>query len=512
VMDCFFHADGAQPDFSTVEAAHSQMVDQVVEVDEDLMELYLEQGEELSPEQLHDPFEQALREGHLIPVCFVSARTGAGVVELLEVLERLMPNPDEGNPPAFLKGEGGEAEPVVVSPDPQAHAIAHVVKVDVDPFKGRLGVVRVHQGTLRVGAQVYVGEARKPIKITHLLKLNGKTHTEVDSVIAGDICAIPRADEVFFDGVLHDSHDEDHFHVRSVDLPPPMYGLAIKSSNDADARKIADGLHTLQAEDPSLHVEHNAALNETVLRGVGDLHLRIAIEEVQEQYNVELETSLPSIPYRETITAKSEGHSRHKKQTGGAGQFGEVFLRVEPLPRGAGFEFENQVVGGAIPFQFIPAVEKGIREVLHGGAVAGYELQDVKAIVYDGKHHAVDSKEIAFVAAGKKAFLDAIGNARPIVMEPVVNVSVTVPDHCMGDVTGDLSAMRGMVNGTTALPNNRLEISGQAPLQELQSYHSRLKSLSGGEGSYTLDFSHYGAVPAQMQKELQQAYRPQEED
>ena len=505
VVDCFFQPEGDETAFSSVKEAHTQIVDQVVEVDEELMELYLEQGEELAPEQLHDPFEKALREEHLVPVCFVSAETGVGIRQLLQIFERLMPNPTEANPPLFLKGEGAEATEVEVVPDPDLHAIAHVFMVNIDTFKGRLGVFRIHQGTIKAGNQLFVGDARKPFKASQLLKVNGEEHTKAEAGVPGDICAVPRVDEAHYDAVLHDSHDEDHFHLKPVKLPRPMFGLAIRPQNDADAQKTSDALHVAEAEDPSLQVEHNATLNEVVLRGMGELHLATVMQQIKDRHGLEIVTSLPSIAYRETITGKAEGHHRHKKQTGGAGQFGEVYLRVEPLPAGSGFEFENKVVGGAIPYQFIPAVENGVRQVMKDGAMYGYPMQDIKVTVYDGKHHAVDSKEIAFVQAGKKAFIDAVAKARPIVMEPIVHVDFTIPSDCVGGVTGDLSGMRGMISGTEALPDNRLVVSGQAPLHELQGYHSRLKSLTAGDGSFTMDFSHYAEVPVNELKQLKEA-------
>lgn len=512
VVDCFFNPAAEATDLLSVEQAHAEIVDQVVEVDEELMEIYLEQGQELSPEQLHDPFEKALREGHLIPVCFVSARTGAGVAELLEVFSRLMPNPKEGNPPLFLKGEGRAATPVSVTPDTDKHAIAHVFKVNVDPFVGKMGVFRVHQGAITPNSQLFIGDARKPFKVGHLLRLQGKEHIEIEQGIPGDICAVAKVDDIHFDAVLHDSHDEDHFHLRPIELPPPMLGLAIEPTRRGDEQKLSDTLHKLEAEDPSLRIEHHAAVNETVLRGMGELHLRVLLERMKDNYHVEVETHPPSIAYRETITRNAEGHYRHKKQTGGAGQFGEVFLKIEPLERGAGFEFVDQVVGGAIPSQFIPAVEKGVRQVMESGAIAGYPLQDIRAIVYDGKYHPVDSKEVAFVTAGKKAFLDAIGKAHPIVLEPIVNISITVPNEKMGDISGDLSARRGRISGTAMLSGGRISISGQVPLSELHNYQSTLKSITGGEGSYTMEFSHYEQVPANIQKELAGAFKPAAEE
>jgi len=478
-----------------------------VEVDEDLMEIYLEQGDDLQPEQLHEPFEKALREGHLVPICFVSATTGAGIPELLEVFERLMPNPQEGNPPVFYKGEGDDAVEVTITADSDAHVIAHVVMINIDPFKGRLGVIRIHQGSIKAGNQLFVGDARKPIKVSQLLKLNGADHKKMNVGVPGDICAIPRVDELHFDAVVHDSRDEDNFHLKHKRLPRPMFGLAIRPTNDTDAQKTSDALHAMEAEDPSINVEHNTTLNEVVLRGLSEQHLRAILEEVEDRYSLQVDTSLPSIAYVETITANAEGHHRHKKQTGGAGQFGEVYLRVEPLPPGTGFEFTSKVVGGSIPSQFIPAIETGVRQVLQTGAISGHPMQDVKVTVYDGKHHAVDSKEIAFVQAGKKAFLEAIGNAAPIVMEPIVDVTFTVPGESVGGVTGDLAGMRGIVSGTDVASDNQMAISGKAPLKEVQAYHSRLKSLTGGEGSFTMDFSHYAEVPHQIQQELIKEHR-----
>jgi elongation factor G len=474
-------------------------------VDEKLMALYLEQGEEISPEQLHDPFEQALREDHLVPVCFCSAETGAGIPELLHVLARLAPNPAEGNPPPFLKGESADTARVAVSPDPSKHVIAHVFKVTIDPFVGKLGVFRVHQGTVKAGAQLLVGRA-KPIKIAHLFQLQGKEHIEVPQAIPGDICAVPKIDEMHFDAVLHDSHDEDHHHLKSVAFPPPMLGLAIRAEKRGDEQKLSESLHRLVAEDPCVRVEHHNAQNETVLYGLGDLHLRVMLQRMTDRYGVAVKTSPPSVPYRETITRPAEGHHRHKKQTGGAGQFGEVYLRVEPLERGAGFEFVDDVVGGAIPGQFIPAVEKGVRRVLTEGAIAGFELQDVRVSVYDGKHHAVDSKEVAFVAAGRQAFISAIREAAPIVLEPIVRVVISTPAAAIGDVTSDLATRRARISGQDSLPGGRAEITALVPLAELQDYLSRLKAISGGEGTYTMDLSHYDPVPARKQQELVAAF------
>jgi elongation factor G len=512
VVDCFFQPRGRATDFSSVEAAHTQIIDQVVEVDEKLMSLYLEQGEELSAEQLHDPFEQALREGHLVPVCFTSAEGGAGVAELLQVIERLMPNPAEGNPPPFLKGSGEEAVRAPVAPDPDKHVIAHVFKVSIDPYVGKLGVLRVHQGTVRPGSQLFVGDGRKPIKIAHLYRLLGKETSEVTAAQPGDICAIAKVEELHLDAVLHDSHEEDQYHLKAVAFPPPMLGLAIEPQRRGDEQRLADTLHKLTAEDPCVRIEHHASVNETVLYGMGEFHLRVLLERMSERYGVQVKTHPPSIPYRETITRPAEGHCRHKKQTGGAGQFGEVFLRVEALGRGTGFEFVDDVVGGAIPGQYLPAVEKGVRQVLSEGALAGFPIQDVRVTVYDGKHHAVDSKEVAFVSAGRKAFLDALQKATPIVLEPIMRVEITAPASAIGDITGDLATKRARINGNHSLPGQRATLMAFVPLAEVSEYQSRLKALTGGQGAYIMQLSHYDPVPPRKQQELAQAWRPRAEE
>jgi elongation factor G len=305
--------------------------------------------------------------------------------------------------------------------------------------------------------------------------------------------------------VLHDSHDEDHIHLLPLELPVPMYRIAIEPKKRGDEQRISEALHKLAAEDPTFRAEHSSS-NETVISGLGELHMRYILERMQGQYHAEINTRPPRIPYRETVSAGAEGHHRHKKQSGGAGQFGEVFLRIEPLARGAGFEFVDQVKGGTIPGQFIPAVEKGVRQVLEAGPVAGYPLQDVRVIVYDGKHHAVDSKEVAFIAAGKRAFLDAIAKARPVMLEPIVRIEIAAPDANMGDIVGDMSARRGHISGTDTIGGGLLVIKGHVPLAELADFHTRLKSITAGRGSFSIELSHHEAVPAAVQAQLAEAH------
>ncbi len=513
VVDCFFKPEGVADFSSVARGAPAHLIDQVVEINETVMDHFLEQGEEgLSGQELHDAFEQCLREGHLVPICFVSARTGAGVKELLTLMEKLLPNPMEGNPPPFIKGMGANAAPIEPKPDPKLHVIADVFKIINDPFVGKLSVFRMYQGTVKKDTQLFIDDGKKPFKVGHLFKLKGKDYLEIDQAIPGDIAAVAKIEEIHFDAVLHDSHDEDQIHLKPLDYPQPMFGLAVEPAHKGHEQKLAQSLHKLSEEDPCFRYEHNKELNESVVRGLSDLHLKLMLERMRERYGVEVKTRPPRIAYRETVAANAEGHHRHKKQTGGAGQFGEVYLRIEPLPRGGGFEFVDEVKGGTIPGQFLPAIEKGVRQVLEHGAVAGYQMQDVRVTVYDGKYHPVDSKEVAFVSAGKKAFLDAIAKARPQLLEPIVNLEVFVPDHYMGDVTGGLASKRARISGTDSIRGGELVVKAQVPLAEVTDYQTELKALTQGQGRYAIEFSHYDPVPAQVQKQLVDAYKPRVEE
>ena len=510
VVDCFFKREG-HSDFGSVDAAHRALVEQVVEVDGELVDRYLNDGD-VDASELHAPLEQALREGHLIPVCFVSAKSGAGVAELLDIIVKLLPNPTEANAPDFLNGEGADAQPMRAEADPAKHVLAHVFKVTVDPFVGRMGVFRVHQGTVTKDSQLYIGDGRKPFKVGRLLMLQGKDTVEVSRALPGDIVAVAKVDEIHFDAVLHDAAEDEHIHLKALDFPKPVHGLAIEPKRHGDEQRMWEILTKLVDEDPCLKVEHVASTNETILYGLGELHLRVLLDRLRETYKFEVNTRPPRIAYRESLTAHAEGHHRHKKQTGGAGQFGEVFLRVEPLPRGGGFEFVAAVKGGTIPYQFIPAVEKGVREVLASGGIAGFPVVDVKVTVYDGKSHSVDSKEIAFATAGRKAFLAAMREARPIVLEPIVHIEISAPDHSLGDITGDLASRRGLVTGTTNGAPGVMIVRGQAPMSELSGYQLRLNALTSGQGRYAIEMSHYEAVPPSVQAQLVAQFKAHDDE
>ena len=498
-------------DFSSVDRAHQALVEQVVEVDPEFVERYLNDGD-IDPSELHAPLEQALREGHLIPICFVSARNGAGVAELLDVIVKLLPNPAEGNAPIFYNGEGPDAVELRAEPDANRHVLAHVFKVTRIHTSARWACFASTRASSRATASSTSATGASRSRSGTCSCCRARSMSRWPAAFPATSCAVAKVDEMHFDAVLHDAAEDDHIHLKPLDFPVPVHGLAIEPKRRGDEQRMWDILQKLVDEDPCLRVEHVATTNETVVYGLGELHLRTLLERLTEVYRCEVNTRPPRIAYRETITAPAEGHHRHKKQTGGAGQFGEVFLRIEPLPRGAGFEFLDQVKGGMIPDAFIPAVEKGVRQAMEAGVIAGYSVMDVRVIVYDGKHHSVDSKEIAFITAGRKAFIDAVKKARPIVLEPIVNVEITAPESNIGDITGDLSSRRGQVSGTRSGTPGSLSVIGQAPLSELSSYQSRLNAMTGGHGRYTLALSHYEAVPPAVQQQLMSQFKVKEEE
>ncbi|HEY1628979.1 MAG TPA: elongation factor G, partial [Tepidisphaeraceae bacterium] len=433
VIDCLLNKNG-DSDFGPVAAAHTAILDQIVELDETLMEKYLG-GEEPDYTSLHEPFEKAMDEGHVVPILFTDAKDAVGVSELIDAMARHFPSPLEGNPRMFFSGEGADEKRFTYANDANKQLLAHVFRVTSDPFVGKLAVFRVHQGKCSGNSQVFIGHNKKSVKLGHVFHLQGRDHKEADAIIAGDIGAVAKIEEIHTNDVLHDDHALDSVHLRPIAYPTPMYGLAIAPKNRGDEVKISQMLHKLEQEDPTFKWHTDRQTHEVVINGIGELHLRLVLERMKNR-GLQVDTKPPKIAYRETITANAEGHHRHKKQTGGAGQFGEVFLKVEPRERGAGFEFADEIFGGAIPGQFVPAIEKGVREVLESGAIAGYPLSDIRVIVYDGKHHPVDSKEVAFKTAGKYAFIDAVKKAHPVLLEPIVNMEVTVPEEKVGTITG----------------------------------------------------------------------------
>ena len=378
-----------------------------------------------------------------------------------------------------------------------------------DPFVGKLCYSRVYSGTQPPEGTVTLARTGEALKVHQFLRLQGKDQSACPEISVGDIVAIPKLEEVHSGDTLTDGKVKGA--VSKMVFPEPMVSLAVQPKSRGDEGKISGALAKMAEVDATFRVSLDRQTSEMVISGVSTLHLEMMLSRMKRRFNVDVNTRQPKIPYLETVTAVGEGHHRHKKQTGGRGQFGEVYLRVEPVERGAGFEFVNEIFGGSIPSNYVPAVEKGIREQCEKGIVAGYPVVDVKVAVYDGKDHPVDSSEAAFKIAGGRAFADGFGKAKPVLLEPIVNIEITVPSNFLGDITGDINSRRGRIQGMDSAAGMQI-VRAQVPMSEVLRYATELRSITGGQGSYTLEFSHYGVVPsnaartiiAQHEKEKQQ--------
>ena len=517
VIDVFSGHEG-QSDIGSVPDAHRAVMDAIVEMDETIMERYLG-GDEPDEAALHGALEKAMISGHVVPILFTDARNDVGVKELIEVICRHFPSPNEATPWP-MTAVNGEEKPLEYTDDSTKPLLAHVFKVTTDPFVGKLAVFRVHQGRATGNTQISVGGSKKTMKLGHVFHLQGKDHNEETEIIAGDIGAVPKLEDLHVNEIMRDDPKASILKPQAVVYPTPMFGLAITPKARGDEQKLSVHLHRISQEDPTVKWNTDVQTHEVVLNGLGELHLRMVLERMKNR-GLLVDTKPPKIAYRETIQVKADGHHRHKKQTGGAGQFGEVFLRVEPLEEdspqtkangGSGLDIVNEIFGGTIPGQFIPAVEKGIHDLMEQGPIAGYPIQDIRVAITDGKHHPVDSKEVAFRTAGRLAFKDAMLKAKPVLLEPIVNMEVTVPDDKMGAITGDLSGKRGRIQGTDVLPGGMAVVKAQAPLSEVMQYQSQLKSVTGGQGAFVMEFSHYEPTPPQVQQAVAALYKPKAEE
>ena len=506
VIDCIENDSGESP-LADVAAAHTDLVESVIEADDALMESYLG-GEEISIDKIASVFVKALKTGTLVPIVFTSARAQTGVTELLDIITKYTPSPVQANA-AKLRGGENTTE---LKADPNGPLAGLVFRISFDPRSNmKYSTIRIFSGTLKSDTNILRNDEKKGIRPGHTLKSQGGENKEVDAGVAGDIITLAKIEEFKTGDIIHDGRVTGR-----IDMPPlpqPMFSLAIQPATRGDEQKISSAIEKLCEEDPCFKVTRDQQTKELVTSGLGDLHLRIMLEKMEKRFKIPVTTKEPKIPYRETITTKAEGHYRHKKQTGGAGQFGEVYLRVEPAERESepSLQFSWDIFGGSVPGQYEPAILKGINDVMQNGIIAGFSMQDIKVSIYDGKHHPVDSKEVAFRAAGKGAFIDALQKAKPVLLEPIVNIEVTVPAENVGDITGDLASKRGRIQGQDVLAGNFIVIKAQVPLSEVTQYNSQLKSVTGGRGSYSMTLSHYEIVPPNIQQQVVAAYAKKKE-
>lgn len=505
VIDCFDEEAGS-PDFGSVEKVHGEILETVVEIDDHFLEQYLA-GERLPVQKLRQIFLKAMVSGHLVPILFTSATEEVGIDELLHVLIEEAPSPVSGRSRRLLKGE----ELVEVPCVPESPFLGHVFKVAQDPYLGQLAIVRILQGRLESSTKFVFGADERPRTAGHVLKIEGRDHPELETAAwAGDIVAIPRLEGIRVDDLLREAPGDGH-RLPRLDYPAPAVSLAIECAVHKDEVKLMPALGSIMAEDPTFRFRQDPSTRELVISGLGDLHLRLVIERLSTRNHLEVTTRPPAIDYRETITQRATGHHRHKKQSGGAGQFAEVFLRVEPLERGQGFQFASEVFGGVIPGPFIASVEKGARDAMESGVLAGYPVQDIRVVVTDGKTHPVDSKDIAFRTAGRKAVQDAMRRAMPVLLEPVAQLEVQASDASMGAVLADLTSRRGRILGMESISAGASVVKTQAPAGELASYAAQFRALTAGTGTFDLQYSHHEIVPRTIQDRIAAAPRDRKE-
>ncbi len=481
-----------------------ELIDAIAESDDALMEKYLG-DQELSPDEIAGALGKALAEGAIVPILCCSARKETGVAEALDIIAAYFPAPSTRmNLPVHRPGK--PEEPAEVPPLDGPFS-AFVFKILSDPFVGKIAFFRVVSGRIDASSFIVVRTGSKT-RINALLQPQGKEQQPADALIAGDIGTVAKIEDIALNDTLVAEGADIEF--GKLPLPVPMVSLAVFPKSRGDEGRISTALQKLAEEDPAFRFDRDSQTGELVVRGLSSLHLDVVLSRLRRRYNVDVNTRVPKVAYLETITGAADGHHRHKKQTGGRGQFGEVYMRVEPNERGAGLEFLDETVGGSIPKQFLPAIEKGIRETMAKGVIAGYPVVDIKARVYDGKYHTVDSDEASFKIAGARCFADAVSKARPVLLEPIVKIEVTVPSRFMGDVTSDLSGRRGRISDTGVVGDMQI-ITAEVPLAEILTYSTELRSMTGGEGSYTIEFSRYDVVPPNIQQAVVAKARAEQE-
>jgi elongation factor G len=478
------------------ESMRQKLIESVSESDDELLEKYLD-GQELSTEELKKALREQTRQGKLHPVLYGSAVKQIGIQQLLDAVIDYLPAPCEE---ADVEGKNpitGEAEKR--SQQPTAPFSAYVFKTIVDPFAGKLSVMRVISGKIAPDASCYVSNKQVKEKIGHMFRLEGKKQEAVKEALAGDIVAAAKLKEVSTGDTLCD--EKAPIQYEGPVHFSPVISFALEPKSKADEEKVPQGLHRMMEEDPTIEVHRDEQTRDFILSGMGQQHVEIIVEKLKRKYGAEVVLKAPKVPYKETIRAAASAQGKLKKQSGGRGQYGDTWLKIEPLSHGKGFEFVDQIVGGAIPRNYIPAVEKGVREAMAGGVLAGYPMVDVRVTLYDGSYHDVDSSDMAFKIAASLGFKNAVEKAKPVILEPIMNMEITVPDECMGDVIGDLNSRRGKVIGMDTKGHNQV-IKSKVPMSEVLKYAPDLRALTSGRGEFQMQFSHYEELPSHLAEKV----------
>jgi elongation factor G len=488
-----------------VDGYKDKLIEAVADVSDVLLEKYINE-EEIEDKEIEEALVEGVKSRRIFPVLAVSAFAGEGVEEFLDAIVKYLPSPiDRGSIKGMAPGDGEEIE---VNPKDEEPVCAFVFKTVADPYVGKLSYVRVFSGLLSTDSTLVNVNKGVQQKVGQLFLLLGKQQQPIGRVHAGDICAIPKLAETSTGDTL--CHPSRLVMLPPITYPEPVYQLAIAPKSREDEEKLTMGLNRLTEEDPSFRWWRDNEMKQTIMAGMGDLHLEVTMERLKRKFGVDVELSTPKVPYRETIRRSASAEGKYIRQTGGHGQYGVVYLTVEPLERGAGYEFVNKIVGGAIPRQYIPSVEKGVQKALSEGVLAGYPVVDVRVTLYDGKYHEVDSSDLAFQIAAAIAFKNAVQQSDPVLLEPIMNVVVTVPKMYTGDVIGGLNSKRGRIIGIESESPLIDRIIAQVPMAEMLKYAIDLRSITGGRGSFTMSFSHYEEVPPHIAQQIIESSRKEE--
>ena len=474
------------------QSAHDALIETIVSADDALMEKYLD-GKEIDKTALQSCFVRAVAGGNVVPILCCSNKKALGVEDVLDTIAHFSPSPLEGLKRTAIDMQKNQEITLEATKD--SHFSGFVFKSVIDPFVGKLSYFRVVSGMLDGELSFYNVTSKKLNKVGHIYRIFGKEQQPVSKAIPGDIVAVSKAEDIHISDTICDSKHPVKF--PEITFPTPMSSLAVIPKSKGAEKKLSECLHKLTEEDKTFKVSHDTLTNELVITGMSNLHLQVIISRLKRRFGIEVESHIPKIPYKETITAKAQAQYKHKKQSGGHGQYGEVHIKIEPLPRGTGFEFVDEIVGGSIPRQYIPAVEKGIREALDKGLLIGHPIVDLRVRLHYGSYHDVDSSEASFKIAASHAFQDAFNHAKPVLLEPIVNIEVVIPTKFMGEITGNLSSHRGHIKGMDTMGDLQV-VRAAIPMSSIANYETELKSMTGGQGSFTMEFSHYDIVPVHL--------------